>query len=721
MKRISTLLLLVACVVMAQAQKLDAQLMQLVGQSATRGEHVVTNQKVLQDKLCANLNADGSIQSVPVIGYLQRGAECPVEVLKAKGIEVKRVIDNMVSMVVPVEQLMAFEDIDEFILIIPMTKADIYNKEAAASSKASVVNTAASATAAGLPRNYTGKGVVVGIIDRGIDYNHQAFYDAQGKTRVVKIINTPDNNKEVTEESEIVKMTTDLTNNSHGTHTSATAVGSELGNGLHGVATEADIILVGTGALGTDDNICNGIEKIFEYADSKNKPAVINISMGTGSNLHDGSSLICKTVNKLTQNGSKPGRVVVMSAGNLADNKQSVLAKLGTADTDGWQLKTVLGSDVIMSEPDDLPFYKMPEVFAYADDGKDFTMELKAVNIETGEVTDAESQILASPISGVKYIPQVVKGERINIKDEKVVINEIVATDAFFLKNQKFRLALFVKGTAGQTIKLFRGNNNVAEWCFYAPDKLTGYTDGSSDFTFNADACTDAVISVGAYTTATEWQDYYDMTKGYRPSKITGKEQVLGEIADFSSYGVDDNGKNRPTVIAPGQGLLSAINLYDETSFDATGEPKTGEDSNTAHICPRSMMIEKGGRKNWYGHKEGTSMSSPHVAGIIALWLEANPNLSALQIADIIKETSVKDEFCTDISKIPGHNLVQAGAGKIDAVAGMKKVLELTGIRTVDADKRQDADAPVYNLMGQKVERSHRGIVISNGRKYVKK
>ena len=53
MKRISTLLLLVACVVMAQAQKLDAQLMQLVGQSATRGEHVVTNQKVLQDKLCA--------------------------------------------------------------------------------------------------------------------------------------------------------------------------------------------------------------------------------------------------------------------------------------------------------------------------------------------------------------------------------------------------------------------------------------------------------------------------------------------------------------------------------------------------------------------------------------------------------------------------------------------------------------------------------------------
>ena len=706
---------------MAQAQKLDTQLMLLVGQSGTRGEQVVTNQKVLQEKLCANLNADGTIQSVPVIGYLQRGAECPVGVLNAKGIEVKRVVDNMVSMVVPIGQLTAFEAIDEFILIIPMTKADIYNKEAATSSKASVVNTAASATAAGLPRNYTGKGVVVGIIDRGIDYNHQAFYDAQGKTRVVKIINGPENNKEVTEESEIVKLTTDHLEKSHGTHTSATAVGSELGNGLHGVATEADIILVGTGTKGTDDNICNGIEKIFQYADSKNKPAVINISMGTGTNLHDGSSLICKTINKLTQNGSKAGRVVVMAAGNMADNKQSILAKLGTADADGWQLKTAMGSDIPMREDDDLPFYIMLNVFAYAEDGKDFTMELKAVNIETGEVTDVASQVMEKPVSGEKYFPKVVKGERINIKDEKVVINEIVATDAFFLKDQKYRLALFVKGTAGQTIKLFRSNDNVSEWCFYAPDKLTGYTDGSSDFTFNADACTDAVISVGAYTTSTEWQDYYDKTKINGPSKITGKEQVLGEIADFSSYCVDDNGKNRPTVIAPGQDLLSAINLYDESMFDATGEPKTGENSNTAHICPRSMMIEKGGRKNWYGHMGGTSMSSPHVAGIIALWLEANPNLTALQIADIIKETSVKDEFCTDISKIPGRNLVQAGAGKIDAAAGMKKVLELTGIQTVDADQRQDADAAVYNLMGQKVERSHKGIVISNGRKYVRK
>ena len=722
MKKFFTLLLLVACVVMVQAQKIDSQLMQLVGQQANRAQSVMMNRKALQDVLSVSLNADGSIKSVPVIGYLQQGAECPVEQLEAKGIEVKRVVDNMVSMNVPVEQLTAFEDIDEFILINPMTKARPFNKAAAASSKASIVNTATSATAAGLPRNYTGKGVVVGIIDLGIDFNHQAFSDAQGKTRVVKAINY-DKHIETSDPAQIAVLTTDCDVESHGTHTSATAVGTELGNGLHGVATEADIILVGTSLGGTDEMICEGIEKIFQYAESKNKPAVINLSMGSENNLHDGSSLICKTIKKVTQEGTKPGRVVVMSAGNSADNKRSIIAKLGAADANGWQLKTVLGCDAI-PEKDLPPAYDRLHVFAYADDGKDFTIELKAVNIETGEVADVSTKLEPDPLLGI-LPPKVIKGERINIKNEKSTVYEIneIGFCLFQGNANDWRLALFVKGNTGQTIKIIRVNDNVAEWSLYAPDKLKdkGYTDGTADFAFSADACDDAIISVGAYTTATEWQDYYDHTKVYGPSKITGKGQVLGEIADFSSYCVDDNGKNRPTVIAPGQGLLSAISNYNTTVFDAAIEPKTGKDGKTDHVCPRSMMVEKGGRKNWYGHAQGTSMSAPHTAGVIALWLEANPNLTVQQIAEVIRKTSVKDEFCTDISKIPCQNLVQAGAGKIDAVAGMKQVLALTGIQTVVSDKQTTTDAALYNLMGQQVDKSHKGIVISNGRKYVNK
>ena len=41
---------------------------------------------------------------------------------------------------------------------------------------------------------------------------------------------------------------------------------------------------------------------------------------------------------------------------------------------------------------------------------------------------------------------------------------------------------------------------------------------------------------------------------------------------------------------------------------------------------------------------------------------------------------------------------IQAGCGKIDALAGIKKALEATGIRAIASDGQQDADAPSYNV-----------------------
>jgi hypothetical protein len=72
---------------------------------------------------------------------------------------------------------------------------------------------------------------------------------------------------------------------------------------------------------------------------------------------------------------------------------------------------------------------------------------------------------------------------------------------------------------------------------------------------------------------------------------------------------------------------------------------------------------------------------------------------------------------------------VQAGWGKIDCLAGLKEILGATGIETIGIDGHREAtpstmysvDAPVYNMMGQRVDKSQKGLVIYKGRKYVNK
>ncbi len=122
-------------------------------------------------------------------------------------------------------------------------------------------------------------------------------------------------------------------------------------------------------------------------------------------------------------------------------------------------------------------------------------------------------------------------------------------------------------------------------------------------------------------------------------------------------------------------------------------------------------------------------MACPVVSGIVALWMQAKPTLTVTEIKEIFKSTCVNDEWTTNILKIPSMNLVQAGMGKVDCLAGLKKILNTTGIETVKADGSREAtpatmysvNAPVYNMMGQQVDKTHKGIVIYKGRKYYNK
>jgi hypothetical protein len=118
-------------------------------------------------------------------------------------------------------------------------------------------------------------------------------FNADGSTRVKRAVVVKEDGGKVYEtEAEIKALTTDDTTSSHGTHTSATAGGSEVGNGMQGVAPEADLILCGLENYASASNIADCINFIFDYAASVNKPAVVSISLGSILGLHDGSDVV---------------------------------------------------------------------------------------------------------------------------------------------------------------------------------------------------------------------------------------------------------------------------------------------------------------------------------------------------------------------------------------------------------------------------------------------
>ena len=86
-------------------------------------------------------------------------------------------------------------------------------------------------------------------------------------------------------------------------------------------------------------------------------------------------------------------------------------------------------------------------------------------------------------------------------------------------------------------------------------------------------------------------------------------------------------------------------------------------------------------------------MATPHVAGAIALWLEANPNLTMAEIKDIIKETAVNDEYTASAPA------AQVGAGKFDAYAGLKEVIRrlADGIDEIHANDSRTVLTPLGN------------------------
>jgi subtilisin family serine protease len=163
------------------------------------------------------------------------------------------------------------------------------------------------------------------------------------------------------------------------------------------------------------------------------------------------------------------------------------------------------------------------------------------------------------------------------------------------------------------------------------------------------------VISVGAINTRTWFENIDDRCMSY-----DGNIEETGKVVYWSSRGPNLSGEIVPTVVAPGHNILSALNHYAENQYKQsmfTDTLLTTSSASDQHYKMAAMS--------------GTSMSTPVVSGVIALWLQANPTLTTAQVKEVMAKTS---HHTADEDVWPNNDY---GYGVIDAYAGLLEVLQL--------------------------------------------
>ncbi|HEY9649329.1 MAG TPA: S8 family serine peptidase, partial [Coleofasciculaceae cyanobacterium] len=154
----------------------------------------------------------------------------------------------------------------------------------------------------------TGKNVIIGVLDTGIDPNHPAF---QG--RILRIWDQTLPGSGVPEggygaEFTDQQLTISRDTEGHGTHVAGIAAGADEPYG--GVAPEAELLIVKSDLQ--DAHIADGIRYIFRVASELGRPAVVNLSLGGHFDAHDGSDALSQIIDA----ESGPGRIVCCAAGN---------------------------------------------------------------------------------------------------------------------------------------------------------------------------------------------------------------------------------------------------------------------------------------------------------------------------------------------------------------------------------------------------------------------
>lgn len=672
----------------------------------------------------AGANGVKTVPSVSVMVMLVPSAGITAEVLENAGCKVNWSMKSQAFVTVPVDKLEDLAAINGVLGINLPEMEKLHNEAAREDTKVSLVADPVSAEAAGLPQAYDGSGVIVGVVDTGIDFAHPAFRNEDGTTRIKRAFTyrrtdmiqpgEPESSwKNIyTDPAEILNVTP-VTADTHGSHTMGTAAGSNTGNNLQGMAPGAELVPADLNVLARN-YLVSGLMSICEYAEEVSKPVVINYSIGSPGVFRDGCHPVAQAMKELNEDGTKPGVIFSVSAGNEGyynnyvhhkftskDEKIYVMmdmpSKVKEIQTAGGMVRVLpldgeeqltglankdvdfIGETPIAYSLSEQRILGDDELIGYAvmyggemEDGGYGYSFLPFEDCDSLGVYKISINILRGMLSAEGYYGEF-NHNCFDGVTKKRCISYLVSKEMEIFLLEDTRLGGCFSLPAGTELTVMYENNRAGN--LIKPEGFDFVRRGTSDGSINETVCNSASIAVGAYTVRNEFTSYFD-------DEFKSRYDI-GEITNFTSYGYVNDGSNvaKPDVVAPGSYLLSAVNGNYAPYFETYGNPLPIDKIESSKYL--AQMVEYDGKNYWYEYMQGTSMAAPVVTGIIALWLQADPTLSVENVREIIAKTSDYDEACAADPRRAGH-------GKINALRGLEYILASSGINDVCKDKDSD-------------------------------
>ena len=618
---------------------------------------------------------------VYITSFIQVTGDDFIADLEELGVDILANLGNgLLTTYIPIDMIEEVAAIEGVILVeVGELMQEETNLSRQASNVDDLLTLSQDAQLAGLQQIYDGKDVILAIMDSGIDFQHIAFKDKNGNSRIKGAYCYNGSSVTANWTGSGSLPTTDSSDSDHGTHTSSIAGGSSvIVNGTNitvtddhanatygGMAPGADLYLGGFYGL-NNVHMATAYQQAIDYANAQGKPLVVSNSWSTTTGPRDGQ--LGSSMQTFIHNNfgdSHPNRVCLFAASNRAGN--AIPSEGGGIFVSGMSSRNNPAGSILRyrrySNTDGGYCYNGYVLEAWGRSTTQLGITIYVLDNNTGEVLKSVSYTptgtttvtgLSDYYSGSLTITvgsNSVTGKRqirLNANAFETTSDSYDSANNFY--HSDYTLAVEVYPTNGSCIVDMWGGTIA-----YFNNSLTtsghNWLQGTDDCSASDNSMWPEVISVGSYIT--------------REGGSSGNE--VGDISPFSGYAiasVSPGGVDIPWISAPGQLIVSAFNHLN------TERSSTPLINNTNYP---------------YGTAQGTSMATPAAAGIVALWMQAaaqcGHQLTHSEVKQIMAQTAIHD-YWTD----NGPNASHFGNGKINALAGIEYILNQYAVPTIYAD-----------------------------------